>query len=289
MSGFVAGAAGVAVGNRRHRRVLLPAALVGLAVAAVVAGTAQYRAAPTKADPTPLVSLPAGTFAYRAAGEFLRDGVPIDAPSQTAVVDRPLAIMKRQVGRAEYDRCAAARACRPLDDVAGVNANTVPAVGLSWTDATAYATWLSRQTGHRYRLPTDTEWAYAAGTAYRGEPLAGEGDAANPAKRWLSTYEKESAATPLDPSPLAFGAFGTNANSVQDMNGHVGEWTDTCFVRHATSATGTATALESCGVRVVEGSHRTYMSDFIRNPRGGACSVGAPPANLGVRLVRDDG
>ena len=32
-----------------------------------------------------------------------------------------------------------------------------------------------------------------------------------------------------------------------------------------------------------------YISDFIRDARGGGCSVGTPPAYLGFRLVRDDG
>ena len=44
---------------------------------------------------------------------------------------------------------------------------------------------------------------------------------------------------------------------------------------------------ENCGVRVVEGRHRTYVSDFIRDARGGGCAVGAPPSNLGFRLVRE--
>jgi hypothetical protein len=46
---------------------------------------------------------------------------------------------------------------------------------------------------------------------------------------------------------------------------------------------------ENCGVRVVEGEHRTYVTDFIRDARAGGCAVGAPPANLGFRLVRDGG
>jgi hypothetical protein len=44
----------------------------------------------------------------------------------------------------------------------------------------------------------------------------------------------------------------------------------------------------NCGVRVVEGRHRTHMTDFIRDPQTGGCSVGTPPANLGFRPVRED-
>jgi hypothetical protein len=45
----------------------------------------------------------------------------------------------------------------------------------------------------------------------------------------------------------------------------------------------------NCGVRVVQGAHRTYMTDFIRDPRTGGCAAGVPPANLGFRLVVETG
>ena len=50
----------------------------------------------------------------------------------------------------------------------------------------------------------------------------------------------------------------------------------------------TAPAVVNCGIRVVEGRHRTYMPQFIRDPRAGGCSIGTPPRHLGFRLVRED-
>ena len=43
----------------------------------------------------------------------------------------------------------------------------------------------------------------------------------------------------------------------------------------------------NCGVRVAEGRHRAYVTDFIRDARAGGCAVGVPPRNLGFRLVRE--
>jgi hypothetical protein len=43
----------------------------------------------------------------------------------------------------------------------------------------------------------------------------------------------------------------------------------------------------ACGVRVAEGRHRAYVTDFIRDARAGGCASGVPPSHLGFRLVRE--
>jgi formylglycine-generating enzyme required for sulfatase activity len=263
---------------------LSAAAAIFLAAAAAITASDGL----TDANATvPVVTVAAGAFEYRVAGEFLRDGVPVDAPLERMAFDRGVTIMTRQVSGAEYARCVADRACNPT---AQREADpSLPVVGVNWIDANAYAVWLSRQTGYWFRLPTDAEWVYVAGNRFSDDALAVAGDPSDPAKRWLAAYEKESAETSAtDPTPRTFGSFGVNRSGVRDLAGNVWEWTSTCYVRHVVHAQSEDTAVENCGVRVVEGAHRTYLSDFIRNPRGGACSVGVPPSNLGMRLVRDD-
>jgi formylglycine-generating enzyme required for sulfatase activity len=262
-----------------------PIAAVLVLASAMGAFAFEDRSAPPLDAAT--VEVAAGNFAYRISGEFLRDGVPVDAPLQQLVFGRSVAIMQRQVSAADYARCVADNACKATSNTQ--RSAALPVVGVDWNDAVAYAAWLSRKTGYHFRLPTDAEWAYVAGDRFHDDALAVDGDAADPSRRWLAAYEKESAAPRTsDPAPQAFGTFGANRNGLLDLSGNVWEWTSTCYVRHALHSGADETSVENCGVRVVEGGHRTYLSDFIRNPLGGACSVGVPPSNLGIRLVRDD-
>ena len=52
-----------------------------------------------------------------------------------------------------------------------------PVVCVSWNDARAYAQWLSRQGGGRYRLPSESEWEYAARAGGRGRYSFGDSEA----------------------------------------------------------------------------------------------------------------
>jgi formylglycine-generating enzyme required for sulfatase activity len=195
--------------------------------------------------------------------------------------------MKRQVTVAEYRRCIDAGAC---PRVATTDApSDTPVVGVNWHDAQAYAAWMSRTTGLNHRLPTDQEWTFAAAESVRDEavPLV---DPSDPAQAWIARYEAEStraASAVLAPQPV--GTFGRNSNGLLDVGGNVWEWTESCFVRATLDGEAMRVTNTNCGVRVVEGAHRTYMTDFIRDPRIGGCAAGVPPANLGFRLVVEDG
>jgi formylglycine-generating enzyme required for sulfatase activity len=230
-----------------------------------------------------LVTIAAGPLAYRQAGEFTRAGRPFAAPHETVRTTR-FALMKRQVTAAEYGRCAAEGACpAPAADVAALPDR--PMVKVSFRDAEAYARWLSRKTGDLYRLPTDIEWVAAAGTRFRDQALP-DTASSDPSRRWIARYEQESERLPALPGPQPVGAYGANEHGVLDLAGNVWEWTTTCYRR---TALDSGAVTENCGVRVAEGEHRAYMTDFIRDPRAGGCAVGKPPANLGFRLVREDG
>jgi len=235
-----------------------------------------------------VVELQPGSVRYHAAGDFSRNGRPASPPKTTVSIRQPLVIMKYQVTAAEYQRCVEGHACSPLDP-GTTPASDRPAVKISWRDANSYADWLSARTGALYRLPTDEEWAYAAASRFQDEALP-DVDGGDPAQLWLARYEMESSREGLiEKEPRSIGSYGANENGLIDLAGNVWEWTSTCFVRQAIDANGQpiGTATTNCGVRVAEGRHRAYVPEFVRDVRSGGCMTGAPPANLGFRLVRD--
>ena len=262
----------------------IKAAITAAALASPMALTIAPVARPVDSAITEIAAKP---FQYRLAGDFSRDGRPAAAPLRDALPAASIKIMSRQVTAGEYVRCADDGGCPKIPNASAMADR--PMVGVSWRDATAYAEWLTNRTGVLHRLPTDEEWVFAAGEKVRDEalPLV---DPIDPAQAWIARYETEAnRARPdaLDPQPV--GSFGRNENGLQDIGGNVWEWTNACFLRMTLEPTGTARVTNTnCGVRVVQGAHRTYMTDFIRDPRTGGCAAGVPPANLGFRLIVED-
>ncbi|HEV2549393.1 MAG TPA: SUMF1/EgtB/PvdO family nonheme iron enzyme [Stellaceae bacterium] len=244
-----------------------PTSIPIIAATAFIALAAMAPRIDEKASEAPdMVVLAPQVFLYPMAGDFTRGGKPAAVPLREMRPPRPLAIMRREVTAAEYRRCIEDGGCLDVPGLA--DAGEHPAVTVSWRDATAYAAWLSRRLGATYRLPTDEEWAFAAGSRFT--PLAAQASGNDPGAIALAAYEREAAL-----AVAADGATNANENGLFDLTGALAEWTDTCY-RHVELDAGAAPVV-NCGIRVVEGSHRTYMPDFIRDPRAGGCSIGAPP------------
>jgi formylglycine-generating enzyme required for sulfatase activity len=259
----------------------IKAAALAAALAAPILAASFGSSAPRSVDGA--IALVPSSFSYREAGDFSREGRPTSGPLREIRLAAGLSIMKNQVTAAEYARCMAERACPRISMPSG--SQNVPIVGVSWHDATAYADWISLKTGVLHRLPTDEEWTFAAAEKARDEalPLV---DPADPAQAWIARYEAEAArGRPATSTPQPVGSFGTNSKGIFDVGGNVWEWTNSCFLRVSLDGGAEHVTNTNCGVRVVEGAHRTYMTDFIRDPKSGGCAAGVPPTNLGFRLV----
>jgi formylglycine-generating enzyme required for sulfatase activity len=107
-----------------------------------------------------MVKIPAGGFSMGSPA--YEKGRYNDEAPRPVRIEKPFAIGKYEVTFQEYDRFLAAAAgwARPSDQ--GWGRDRRPVINVPWKGAVAYADWLSKQTGARYRLPTEAEWEYAA-------------------------------------------------------------------------------------------------------------------------------
>ena len=106
-----------------------------------------------------------------------------------------------------------------------------PVTCVSWDDAQAYVSWLSRTTGATYRLPTEAEWDRAAAGSQPGCDRLGRGT------------------RPDGTCPV--GASVANAAGLSDMVGNLWEWTEDC-------------AEGDCGRRVLRGSSWSSIALVLR-------------------------
>lgn len=173
-----------------------------------------------------------------------------------------------------------------------------PVTCVSWDDAVAYTQWLSAKTGKRYRLPSESEWEYAARAGSQRARFWGDDPSlgcayANiydlTARRVyaLSTWQVGCADGFADLAPV--GSLLPNSFGLQDMIGNVWEWVGDCFT---TSKVGRpkdqrAWVWDGCADRALRGG--AWMSAPNRARVG--LPAGDPPndryAFLGFRVARD--
>jgi formylglycine-generating enzyme required for sulfatase activity len=155
---------------------------------------------------------------------------------QQVSVKQGFAIGRYEVTFAEYDRFAEATGReKPKDE--GWGRGQRPVINVSWHDAVAYTDWLSAQTGHHYRLPTEAEWEYAAraetATAYHWGDNPDQGcQYANGAGLEIKNIYQSWTVMQCNDNYLytaPVGNYKTNYFGLYDMVGNVLEWTCSAF------------------------------------------------------------
>ena len=207
-----------------------------------------------------MVVVPAGSFKRGSpSGEPGRDDD--EGPVHVVRIATPFAVGVYAVTFAEWDACVEAGGCggySPADE--GWGRGRRPVINVSWEDAKAYVAWLSEQTGQRYRLPSESEWEYAAragtNTAYSWGNEIGMGQACcnGCGSQWDSRMT----------APV--GSFEANAWGLHDMHGNVWEWVEDRWhgnYRRAPS-NGSAWMRGYSSERVLRGGSWGYGPSFLR-------------------------
>ena len=183
----------------------------------------------------------------------------------------------------EYDRFATATG-RARPDDRGWGRGGRPAINVSWQDATSYAAWLSEETGEEYRLPSESEWEYAARagstTRYHWGDDVGRNQAncAGCGGRW----DDENRTAPA-------GSFAANGWGLHDMHGNVWEWVQDCWHEDYARSPRGGTAWTSggdCRRRVLRGGSWNSPPRLLRSANRSWNAAENRTANDGFRVAR---
>ena len=239
-----------------------------------------------------MVVVPAGSFRM---GDLQGGGDDDERPVHTVTIARPFAVGKYEVTRGEFAAfveatghhtgvsCWVDAGGGEWKDLAGhgwrdprfSQTDRDPVVCVSWDEAKAYAAWISRKTGKRYRLPSESEWEYAAraGTSaalYWGSDPDRACGYANVADRsakdqysgWMIHDCRDGH---VNTSPV--GSYEANAFGLHDTLGNVWEWVEDCWNGSYAGAPSDGGAWTSgeCSRRVLRGGSWNGRPRYVRS------------------------
>ena len=223
-----------------------------------------------------LVLVGPGRFMMGPGGEGLSQQAHAAAP-QEVTITAPFAIGRYEVTFDDWDACVNAGGCttQPSDD--GWGRGRRPVIHVSYNDISEqYLPWLSKVTGHGYRLPTEAEWELASRGGAKGSQrqLSDAGSKAEVA----CTYGNSSDVAAKTRETMwggvgcndgfvytaPVGSLKPNSLGVFDMHGNVWEWVSDCW--HATYDTEEQTNSSSCKYHVLRGG--SWASEFRFLPDG---------------------
>nr|VFJ93116.1 MAG: Formylglycine-generating enzyme, required for sulfatase activity, contains SUMF1/FGE domain [Candidatus Kentron sp. LFY] len=211
----------------------------------------------------------------------------------------PFALGATEVTFDEYDRFACATG-RELPNDGGWGRGRRPVIDVDWHDAVAYAKWLSRRTGKKYRLPSEAEWEYAAraGSTTRyfwGDEVESTCTYANgydlSAKGAHHYYWDHLPCDDGQANIAPVGSYQPNPFDLFDMIGNVQEWTADCWQAGGkTLSGGNASGSErdgSCIWRVIRGGAWQSRPANLQSAHRGRLIANGANNSLGFRLAED--
>lgn len=177
--------------------------------------------------------------------------------------------------------------------------DSAPVVNVSWNDASAFAAWLSDQTGKNYRLPSEAEFEYAlrAGSQDRfpwgdGNPdkvrgnLTGEGDRSPSKRSWARAFPNY---TDGHWGPAPVRTYAKNAFGFYDLVGNVAEWVQDCSHENYVRAPRDSTAWVNpgCQRHMLRGGSWGSAPEQSRSAYRLAAASSMRSAQVGFRVARD--
>jgi formylglycine-generating enzyme required for sulfatase activity len=261
-----------------------------------------------------MVVVPAGRFVMGSPAD--EDGRGDDEGPQHQVNIASFALSATEITRDQFSRFAnktkykAGDTCWTMEEgvvkerqgdwrrLSASQAGNLPIGCIGWQDARAYAKWISRVTGKRYRLPTEAEWEYAArgktSTArYWGDDPGVACSYANVADQTVQKIVRGATSWSVHKCSDGFvftspvGSFKPNAFGLYDMLGNVWEWTEDSYHDSYASAPADGAAwLGDNEMRVLRGGSWNNAPRNSRSAVRNSCEPERRFNFFGIRLAR---
>lgn len=226
-----------------------------------------------------MIIIPAGSFEM---------GSP---PSSSFAEERPrhtvdissFAVSKYEITYAEYNAFAKTAGKKPAKGTPANDAAHYPVVNIKWDDAISYTKWLSKQSGKKYRLLSESEWEYAASTGAK-------------TLFWWGNKIKSGLAHCFDcdsglnlRSPAKIGSFVANKFGLHDTSGNVAEWVRDCWHKNYENAPSDNDVWEGgeCRYRVIRGGSYGSPVQSIRNTKRDKLTSNRSYDHVGFRIARE--
>ncbi len=227
-----------------------------------------------------MVSIAGGSFSMGCSAPDMAC-LEAEKPVHTVKV-KSFRLSKHEVTFDQYDAFATATGRAKPDDKGWGRGNR-PVINVNWEDANAFVTWLAKQTGEPFRLPTEAEWEYAArggtNTVYLWGNEVGFG-LAN-CTGCGSNFDGDRT------SPV--GTFAASKFGLHDMHGNVWEWVQDCWQEGYAGAPtdGSARMTGNCSSRILRGGSWLNNPSYLRIAYRNWLSSNLRDVNTGFRVARD--
>ena len=229
-----------------------------------------------------MVVIPAGNFQMGCLS-YGNDCNDDERPVHYVRIPEHFALSKYEVTFAQWDACVVDGGCngyRPSDE--GWGRGSRPVINVSWEVAQTYVSWLSRSTGKNYRLPSESEWEYAARAGSTTQYNWGNDIGRNQANcDGCGSLWDDNRSAPV-------GSFTANALGLHDMHGNVWEWVEDCWNDSYNGAPrdGAAWSSGDCALRVLRGGSWGSRPRDLRAANRGRGTTGGRNDYDGFRVAR---
>lgn len=236
-----------------------------------------------------LVLIPSGRF-LMGSEEGYEDEQPVHEVYLSSFY-----MMEHQVTYGMWNQCVADGVCHKARDSDNEEGEyNRPVIWVSWNDINdEFLPWLNQASGKNFRLPSESEWEYAARAGTTTEYYTGSciyTDQANFDGTFADYNDCGSNLGDFLRTTQSVKSYAPNVWGLYDMHGNVWEWVQDCLNRHYIGAPNDGSAWErgDCGGRMIRGGSWQSQPESLRSAYRDVKGVNGRMYYYGFRLVLDN-